>query len=533
MSPSGPEALVQLLQRLQREVAFSQPAAELVLITTHSSRVLLTGPFAYKFKRPVRYPFLDYSSLEKRRRACLDELQVNRPFAPGLYLTVLALREGPQGHLEWVEAGEKPVEGALEYAVQMRQFEQDQLLARLADAGQLTPGDIDSIARHMAAVHAAAERADLAWGHGQVPEVRRWVMENFSQLEEFTRGESPLSTWLEAMRRWTEDQLKRLGPLIEERARNGFVRACHGDLHLNNMIRQGGDVLFFDAIEFNEELRWIDIQSELAFTLMDLVERGLSAEADQLLNRYLSESGDYAGLPLLRFFVLYRALVRSKVEALRETDPDARRQGLLRSLAMAKAFMEPAARFVVLMHGLSGSGKSTWAARIAARTGAVHLRSDVERKRLAGLEAGADSRSAPGAGLYSQGSSEATYARLAKLSRMVLEAGWPVVVDAAFLLAAQRRPFRELALHLQIPCLLIALDVPLPELRQRVQSRALAQAALPPQQRDPSEADEQVLHYQLGTVQTPEPGEAPFRLTPQTDEAELWKALEALRQTGR
>ncbi len=490
------DAQESLLERLQDSRLFPHPAAEFTRISTHSSQVLLTGHFAYKIKRPVLFPFMDYSTLEKRRAACLQEMRINQRFAPGLYVEAVAICEHG-AELSLKSAGDEPVEGAIEYAVKMHQFRQEQLLARIADAGKLTDADVDAMAGRMAAVHERAEIALPQTGYGDLPVVERWVMENFEQLEKLIGSEQQQLSILEELRQYTVASLRELGSFIRQRLQEGHVRACHGDLHLNNMIRQSGDVLFFDAIEFNEELRWIDTQSELAFTLMDLIERGQSRAANRLMNGYLSLRDDYAGLPVLRLYLLYRALVRTKVEALRGGEAEKVKALLERHLGLARGFGHPPKPFVLLLHGFSGSGKSTLARWAAAQWQGVHLRSDVERKRLAGLEAGESSHSRPGQGIYSPSDSAATYERLADLSRTVVGAGWPVVVDAAFLSAAQRAAFRQWAKDAGHPVLLLSMQVPEAILRERLLKRERVNAALPPETRDPSEAGISVLELQL------------------------------------
>ncbi|MBI1193781.1 MAG: AAA family ATPase [Bacteroidetes bacterium] len=514
---------------------FDHPVEQFKVLETHSSVVLLTGPFAYKFKRAVNFGFLDYSTLERRHEACLQELQINSRYAPDLYLAVVPV-------YGTVEAPSLQPQGPVqEYAIKMRQFGQEQLLAVMAQKGQLTPAIAEAIADQMAAFHERAERVVLEADMGTPACVRRWVMENFEALAPLVQTGLQREKLAETQV-WMQQKLDALEPLLIQRRRDGFVRDCHGDLHLGNMIWQDDQVLFFDAIEFNEELRWIDVQSELAFAVMDLEDRGLPALANGLLNRYLSRNGDYAGLALFPLFWVYRALVRAKVGLLQRGNSEAALQHLDHLLTLCHRLIHPQPPFLVLMHGLSGSGKSWLAACVSGAFQAIQLRSDVERKRLHGLAAGADSPSQPAAGLYEAGASERTYAHLFALSAQLLEQGFPVVVDAAFLTRAQRAPFLTLARRVanatesntnnstvgntnnstvgntenatesntKIFMLLLVLNVPTEELKRRIAMRREKNGSLSPEKRDPSDADEQVLAWQLNTRELPDSNEAPM-----------------------
>jgi len=512
-----------ILHNLQHPALFDHLVDQFAVLETHSSLVLLTGPFAYKFKRAVNFGFLDYSTLERRHQACLQELRINSRYAPDLYLAVVPV------YGTAVEPSLQPKGPVQEYAIKMRQFGQEQLLASKAQNGQLTPAIVEAVADTMAGLHQHAERVAQDAEYGTPACVRRWALENFEAMESLL--EPPVEPLVEssaqssveslvhsetkreklaAVKAWMEQRLVQLEPLLRQRRRDGFVRDCHGDLHLGNMIWQDEQVFFFDAIEFNEELRWIDVQSELAFAVMDLEDRGFSVLANGLLNRYLSRSGDYCGLALLPLFWVYRAMVRAKVGLLQPAKREEALQHLDHLLALCDRFVYAKPPFLVLLHGMSGSGKSWLAACVSGAFQAIQLRSDVERKRIHGLSAGTDSQSQPVSGLYSPEASERTYTQLLQLSAQLLEPGFPVVVDAAFLTKAQRAPFLAMARNTGTIVLLLVLDVPNEELRRRIAMRRERNRNLSPEMRDPSEADEQVLEFQLKTREVPDEEEAPM-----------------------
>jgi predicted kinase len=287
----------------------------------------------------------------------------------------------------------------------------------------------------------------------------------------------------------------RLAPLMAARKRDGFVRECHGDLHLGNLAWVDGGLLVFDCLEFNPGLRWIDIQSEVAFCWMDLLQRGHADWAWLLLNLWLEQTGDYAGLALLRFYAVYRAMVRVKVAVLRagQTAGAARDAALAEArtlLDLATALTQPQAVHLDITHGLSGSGKTTVTRSLMQAPGAIRLRSDVERKRMAGLDALAKSGAGVGEALYSGDATQRTYRRLAELAGALLDAGWPVIVDATFTARWQRDLLRATARTRGAEFRIRDFPVPVAVLRERIEARARAGG-------DASEADLAVLQYQL------------------------------------
>jgi len=469
-----------LIELLREPACYAHAAAPVEVVETHISWVLLAGDYAYKVKKPVRLPFLDFSSLEARRRYCEEELRLNRRTAPELYLEVVPVVRTAQG-AAFGGRGE-----AIEYAVKMRRFAPDALAEQLARRGALDAPKIDAIAAAVASFHAAAPRAGATGDFGTPAQVAAPALGNFDQIAAL-RTDAPAA--LARLRAWTQAECARLAARFAERRAGGWVRECHGDLHLGNIAFLGARAVPFDCIEFDPALRWIDVASEIAFLVMDLRAHGLDGAAWRLLNDWLQASGDYACIDVLRFYLVYRAMVRAKIACLRGSAQDYRAY-----FELAESLAAERRPLLVLMHGVSGSGKTTMSQALLERSGAVRLRSDVERKRLHGIEDPA-ARSGAGlnAGIYGAASSARTYERLATLSRSVLLAGYPVIVDAAFLRRDERDRFRRLARSLGAGFLIASCGADRDTLQRRVAERQ-ARA------RDASEADAAVLALQLRTA---------------------------------
>ncbi len=286
---------------------------------------------------------------------------------------------------------------------------------------------------------------------------------------------------------------------MTERLENNFVRECHGDLHLGNIALIGGHITLFDCIEFNPELRWIDTISEVAFVAMDLQARDYIEFAWRFINHYLETTGDYEGLVLLGYYIVYRALVRAKIEALQLTkqdnefnDNEAQYQPAFHYLQLAYNWIKKGKPAIIIMHGLSGSGKSTLAGQLVEQLGAFRIRSDVERKRLFALESRQVSQSPVEQGIYTKDATQLTYNRLAELTKIILKTGFIVIVDASFLKQRFRHQFRQLARENQSSCVLVSCDLPETILRERILKRHATG-------KDPSEANLAVLTRQLQT----------------------------------
>lgn len=486
----APERTRALVAALRSPSCFAHPVGDVMVMQTHISYVILAGDFAYKIKKPVRLAFLDFAELEARHFYCDEELRLNRRTARDLYLDVVPITgtvEAP------VVGGAGP---AIEFAVRMRRFAQDDLLDHLARAGRLQPEMVDALGTAVARFHAAAISARPETEFGSPALVLAQALDNLAALERIERYDGVRHAAGELVT-WTRLQHAALAPAFAERSRDGFVRECHGDLHLGNVVIRDGVPVPFDCIEFDARLRCIDVMSDVAFAMMDLTYLGHPRFAARFLNAYLERTGDYGGLRVLRFYAVYRAAVRAKIAGIRahQVDlEDRERPGAVaaihRHLDLARHLAHRKGAALILMHGLSGSGKTTVAAELLEFLGAIRLRSDVERRRLHGLEPLARSASPVGGGIYGSGDMEGTYGRLALLAREALDDGYPVIVDATFLKRAQRDAFRALAGSVGVPFTILACEAPEAQLRERLALRNRART-------DPSEADAAVLALQM------------------------------------
>ncbi|EHR73763.1 hypothetical protein BurJ1DRAFT_4979 [Burkholderiales bacterium JOSHI_001] len=514
-----------LVAALRQHLA-AQTGAPVLLLETHISWVLVAGERAYKLKKALRTPFLDAHTLALRHAQGLEELRLNRRLAPALYLDLLPVT-GPAAAPRLGGPG-----SVLEWAVAMRAFAQQGLWQHLAEHGTLRPEMVDALALQLAQFHAAAAVAppDGPWGSGA--RVRDALQDNLNELAPLLEA-SQCAKVLAPLQAWAQAQGPRLAPLFARRLAQGFVREGHGDLHLGNVVQIDGQPTAFDGIDFNPALRWIDTADDIAFLAMDLQAHGLPALAHRFVNAWVEASGDVQGLRLLPWYQVNRALVRAKVALLRAVQPGERggpgeardRESAQRYLDLAVALATQPARLqgrpaLLLMHGLAGSGKSTLALALVQAMGALRLRSDVQRKRLAGLAPGQASGSALNAGLYDAANTQHTYRHLLRLAAAVLHGGRPVVLDASFLRRAPRDAARRLARRLGVPLLILDLVVDEATLRQRLLQRRQAG-------QDPSEADAAVLQAQLASAEALQPDEMPqvLRLPPPLDLQAVHDAL--------
>ena len=459
------------------------------LVETHISWVLLTDTLAYKLKKPVRLPFLDFTTLAARRHFCEEELRLNRRLAPSIYIDVAEVRESPEGP-RFGGVGR-----VLDVAVRMRRFPDGALWSEMLAAGTLAAHHIDAMAQRLSDFHRDVAVAPPGTTFGSADVHRRTTRGLIDGIEACDGDGASRSVDVEwpTLRAWLSGQCQTLASLWEERRRSGRVRECHGDLHLANVLQLAGAATAFDGIEFNDELRWIDVLDDISFLAMDLLAHGQPSLAFRFVNAYLEASGDYDGLPALRFYMVCRALVRAQVTAIRERQAvqPAASCGTADYLALASALSISADGRLAIMHGLPGSGKSFVSQRVLEGVGAIRVRSDVERKRLFGLGALQSSRDRVAGGIYDKATTERTYARLHAVAHVALGAGWPVVVDAAFLGRSERAAFAALAASLAVPFSIFDCKAALPLLHQRLQQRQASGA-------DPSEADAAVLERLSG-----------------------------------
>lgn len=468
-----------LIDGLRDPVAYDHPAPRIEVLETHISGVLLAGDYAYKIKKPINFGFVDFSTLEKRKHYCEEELRLNRRFAPELYLDVVAV------HGSYDSPSLKGAGAPIEYAVRMKRFDQDALLDRcIGQRDLVTAAMIETFARDVAMVHRIADVATPDMGYGTPKVVANNVKECWGPIRR--AGLFETSHGLQQLVDCINARAASLESCFEERLRGGNVRECHGDLHLGNLFLADSRIQVFDCIEFNPALRWIDVANDIAFCTMDLRCHGKIELAGRFRNAYLNASGDYSLLRVLRFYEVYRALVRAKVGSLRETEEEG--TGLKDAsthLDFARRLAEDRPRTpLIIMYGLSGSGKTFVSDDLLTGSEAVRIRSDIERNRL--VEKGQHR--------YSNGNIETVYERLLVLAKDVIQAGYPVIVDATFLKRSRRDSFRRLADRLNVAFRIVHCVAPEPELRRRISHRAEAGT-------DASEAGPDVLDFQLGDVE--------------------------------
>lgn len=451
------------------------------VIETHISWVLLAGRYAYKIKKALNLGFLDYSGLDARRSCCAEEIRLNRRTAPNIYLDVMPIG----GSVNEPVLGAQP---AIEYAVRMHRFASADLMDRLLMHGKVTPQHIDDLAAAIAAFHAGVAAADAGSAFGTSASIRAAALQNFEQLRLYLGDDADRES-IEMLEAATEAEYAKCREIFEARRSQGFVRECHGDLHLGNIVLIRDKPVPFDCIEFNPALRWIDVMDEIAFTVMDLLHRSRPEFAWRLLNACLGISGDYAGAAVLRFYLAYRATVRAKVCAIRARQPDISRRARTNELSACRSYLALALQCLkrrrpalIITHGLPGSGKTTFSQMALEQMGFIRVRSDVERKRLFGLGA-LERSSGHAADIYSPEATRRTYARLHDLAQALLAAGSSVIVDAAFLRQEERKMFYSLAQRKSVPFAIASLHAADATLHERIRQR----------RNDASEADVAVL----------------------------------------
>ncbi len=441
---------------------YDHPVDQVKLIETHISWVFLTGRYAFKVKKPVDFGFLDFTRLEKRKFYCEEEVRLNSRLAEEIYLNVIPITKAG-GTFQLDGEGE-----AVEYAVRMNEFDQQCLLEHLLEHKRISLEHIEQLADTLCAFHQRIAVAGGGVDFGNSAEVIKPVEQNFSVLQPILPDDDDLGK-LYTIKNATMDIYASIHPKLDERKQQGFIRECHGDMHLGNIALINDRILIFDGIEFNDSLKWIDTMSELAFLVMDLQDHGETGFADHLLNRYLQNSGDYTGMEVFRFYQLYRAMVRAKVTGLRlrqharSSEAFKHDQEILRNyLDLAVAYIRAPKTFIAVTHGLSGSGKSWLGAQLARRTGALVIRSDLERKRLF-----VDHEN-----LYSKDITRQTYQYLLSTCRQLAHAGYPVIVDATFLDRQWRRRFLKLAQGMNTNFHILACHADQPTLEERIRRRA-------------------------------------------------------------
>lgn len=487
-SPDRASSASLRIEELLNPDAFSHPVSPPRIRETHISWVLLTGAFAYKIKKPVKFDFIDASTLERRLHHCNEELRLNRRLAPDLYLGVV-----PIARVDSRLRVESHAGSVIEYAVRMKQFDPEQELSALLQRADVSAAEIRLLGELLALFHLRATAAAPDPAQPNTEQMYEAVSSNLEQLHAYAQEfEQPAD--LKRLTDWTHDVARSLERSFRYREHCGYVRECHGDLHSGNIVRWQGCLVPFDCIDFDPHLRWIDVISDIAFLVMDWVNRNRADLAATLLGRYLEITGDYEGLRLLPFYAVYRALVRAKVDAITAAHAPERaaefHDRLRQRVRAALHWTHLPQPVLILMHGPSGSGKSWLSEQLIEALPALRVRSDLERKRVAGLSVGTSATSAPNTGLYVPEMSHRTYARLLECAENCLQTGFHTIVDAAFLDRADRELFHGLAARLRTPLVIVSCRADVDTLSARVQARTESG-------KDPSDADQHVLEAQL------------------------------------
>ena len=476
----------ELIASLLKPEVYPHPVESLELIETHISWVILTGLYAYKIKKSLKLDFLDFSTLQQRRYYCEEELRLNRRMAPQLYLDVVPIH-GSEISPEF--GGEGRV---IEYALKMHQFRQSAQLDRQLEAGLLNENDMRDLAVRIAAYHRDAVVVKFAGEEDAVRQIRVPQLDNFPPINSITNLIT--SRRIEA---WTERSLSELEQTLVKRHRHGFVRECHGDLHLKNLVRLPSGIVAFDCVEFDAALRNIDVISDLAFLAMDLVAYARQDLAAVLVNRYLECTGDYSGMQVFGLYFVYHCMIRAKVAAVRcgeESEAEARENDsaqLKHYLGVAIRWIRRPRPFVIGMHGFTGSGKTWLSALLMSELPAIRVRSDIERKRQLALAETASTESSLGSGAYTTHARTEIYDLMMEIIDGLIEARFSVIADASFLLLAHRDVLAALAKRKGVALVWIDTSADHDELLRRLEFRKAVRD-------DASEAGPEVLEYQCG-----------------------------------
>lgn len=481
MRPSEEDEIVSFLSKPQN---FSLAAVQVEIIETHCARVFLVGDDAYKIKKRVKFPFLDFTSLQSRHAACKRELELNQPYAPSLYLGLIAITRTPDGHMHLGGAGE-----TIDWAVHMRRFDQEDLLTSVFEKGVASKLLPQKLADLVAIYHCRSPAVSLD-GSERMRRVVEGIASELLALRQFVQRDVAERFRVSAQRCLSDN-----AHLLADRGISGAMRRCHGDLHLSNIVLIDGEPVPFDALEFSEDLATIDVLYDLAFLLMDLDNLGCRAEANAVLNSYVAAAplgSEIEGLACLPLFLGCRAAIRGMV-----TFERAHQSGIAnptKSVAIGNAllsasisYLQGAAPIAIVIGGLSGSGKSTLGKTLAPilgrAPGAIHLRSDVERKRLAGV----DEQWRLGPEHYTAKAAETIYAHLSRKAAAVIASGHSVVVDAVFARADERAAIEDAISHAGGTFFGLWLDAPADQLLNRVKNR----------RGDASDATEDVVRSQI------------------------------------
>lgn len=455
-------------QMLQPETYPHPVQAPIRLEQTHVSYVLLTGDYAYKLKKAVNFGFLDFSTLELRQHFCQEELRMNQRGAPELYLEVVPIRQNGDKFSLGEGAGE-----IVEYAVKMRQFPQGALFSDRFERGELTVELMERLGRVVAQFHANARSDEYIRSFGKVAQVREAFDQNYEQTEKYIGGPQT-QQWFEETKQYTDNFFATQGDLLESRIQNHWIRECHGDLHARNISLWQDQIILFDCIEFNEPFRFVDVMYDIAFAVMDLEARGRKDLANAFLNTYVEQTGDWEGLQLLPLYLSRQAYVRAKVTSFLLDDPAVSEEQKQQATESASQYYKLAWEYtqqhqgqLILMSGVSGSGKTTVARKLARQMDAIHIRSDAVRKHLGGIpleQRGGDD-------LYTPQMSQKTYDRLLKLGVLLASQGYKVILDAKYDRVSPRQSAIAQAKDRNLSLRILHCIAPIEVLRDRLKAR--------------------------------------------------------------
>jgi aminoglycoside phosphotransferase family enzyme/predicted kinase len=493
-----------------RQAHADEAPGDIQWIETHISWICLTQKFVYKIKKPVKNAFLDYSTLDLREHFCREELRLDSRYAPSLYLQVIPITI----HNDVLQLG--GTGNAVEYCVQMRRFPSGALLSERLSHNTCHAGEIVQLGNRIARFHQSAAIALPSSGFGAHKTLLEEALDNVQALLSDPSLTLDMRRSLELLEGWTRSMYTSCIPAFDSRKAMGFIRECHGDLHSGNVVWWNDELTPFDGIEFNESFRWIDVLSDIAFLAMDLEHLRHAELASILLSTYLEQTGDYCDFQLLRWYLVYRSLVRAKVSWLTMVQSSEQTQTVESHQRFAVASQErdrfiglalkqstPRQGRLWITHGLSGSGKSTGAMRIVEQFGALRIRADVERKRLFGFDATDRPDAQTTNELYSATSNSRTYERLLEIASKLLGAGQSVIVDATFLKRVHRKQFADLAKLHEVPFTILQFEASEELLRSRLNKRLQ-------EENDASDANADVLKLQVESCEPLDETELPF-----------------------
>ncbi len=462
-------ALPNLIQNMITPEFYPHPVTEPIqLIQTHISYVLLTGDYAYKVKKSVNFGFLDFTTLEQRKHFCEEELRLNQRGAPHLYLEVLAITQ---------EADQLALNGhgePIEYALKMRQFPQDALFTNLFEKGELTEKRMEELAWVVARFHAQAKTNNAIQNFGSMAQIRAAIDQNYEQTKKYIGGPQTQEQF-DQTQSYTDHFFEKQQEIFAQRVAHNRIREGHGDLHLGNICLWQDQILLFDCIEFNQAFRFVDVMYDVAFVVMDLEARHRPDLSNAFLNTYVEATGDWEGLEVLPLYLIRQAYVRAKVTSFLLDEPEISEAAKAEARQKAAHYYQLAWQYahkhkgqLILMSGLSGSGKSTVARYFARRLNAVHIRSDAVRKHLGGISLYERGE----ASLYTPAMNDRTYSHLLHLGIKLATQGYPVILDAKY----NQQVFRLTALKQanvnHLPFRIFYCSAPLEVLRERLQRRS-------------------------------------------------------------